>query len=1030
MTGVNLSTFAVREKALTLFLILALAAAGLVAYFSLGRAEDPNFTIKILTVSAAWPGATPKEMQDLVAEPLEKRLQELPYFDKVETFTRPGVASLTVWLGDRTPPKLVPEIFYQARKKMGDEAHNLPAGVLGPFINDEYSDISFALYALQVPGLPHRLVVREAERLRQRLLVLPGVQKVNIVGEQAERIYVRFDNARLATLGVGAPVLFDALRNQNIVASAGEIQTRGPALFVRVDHGYNELEALRATPVTVNGRTLALGELATVEGGYEDPPTFQVINGGEPALELSVVMQRGWNGLKLGATLESEAKAINAELPVGASFIKISDQAENIREAVGEFSLKFAVALVVVIVVCFVALGFRVGLVVAATVPLTLAAVFLIMAATGRAFDRITLGALILSLGLLVDDAIIAIEMMVVKIQEGMTREAAAGVAWTITAGPMLSGTLVTIVGLMPVGFAESSSGEYAGNIFWVVAFALMTSWVVAVVFTPYLGVKLLPDIKPRPGGHDAIYATPNYRRLRGLITWCVDRRGLVALSVVAAFVLSAASTGLIRKEFFPVADRGEVLVEVYGPHGTDISTTGRTVQTVEKWLKGRPEAKIVTSYLGAGAPRFFASVNPELPDPSFAKIVIKTEGAKARESLKAALRTAIASGLAPQARLRVTQLLFGPPVPYPVSFRITGPDLATLRAISERVRAMLVAEPAMRDVNLDWGERTPAMRLALDQARLRLLGLSPKDVADQLQFLLSGTPITQVRKDIRTVDVVARAVDGQRLDPTLLANFTLTTREGRTVPVSQVGTLKVEMEDPILKRRNREPVLTVRGDIDESLQPADVTNLVLPKLQPVIDSLPLGYRIETSGSVEEAAKANVAIAAVFPLMIVLMLTVIMVQVRNFRGLLMVFLTAPLGLVGAAPILLLCAQPFGFNAILGLIALAGILMRNTLILLGQIDADQKAGMRPREAIIEATVRRSRPVVLTAAAAIMAFIPLTLSSFWGPLAYTLIGGVGVGTLLTLLFLPALYAVFFAIPRKGLRGDPELEGERTA
>jgi len=422
--------------------------------------------------------------------------------------------------------------------------------------------------------------------------------------------------------------------------------------------------------------------------------------------------------------------------------------------------------------------------------------------------------------------------------------------------------------------------------------------------------------------------------------------------------------------------------------------------------------------------------VNPELPDPSFAKIVIKTEGAKARESLKAALRTAIASGLAPQARLRVTQLLFGPPVPYPVSFRITGPDLATLRAISERVRAVLVAEPAMRDVNLDWGERTPAMRLALDQARLRLLGLSPKDVADQLQFLLSGTPITQVRKDIRTVDVVARAVDGQRLDPTLLANFTLTTREGRTVPVSQVGTLKVEMEDPILKRRNREPVLTVRGDIYESLQTADVTNLVLPKLQPVIDSLPLGYRIETSGSVEEAAKANVAIAAVFPLMIVLMLTVIMVQVRNFRGLLMVFLTAPLGLVGAAPILLLCAQPFGFNAILGLIALAGILMRNTLILLGQIDADQKAGMRPREAIIEATVRRSRPVVLTAAAAIMAFIPLTLSSFWGPLAYTLIGGVGVGTLLTLLFLPALYAVFFAIPRKGLRGDPELEGERTA
>ncbi len=1015
MSRFNISALAVREKAVTLFLIIAVAAAGLVAYFSLGRAEDPNFTIKVLTVSAAWPGATPKEMQDLVAEPLEKRLQELNYFDKVETFVRPGVANLTVSFQDRTPPALVPELFYQARKKMGDEARNLPSGVIGPFVNDEYADISFALYALKAPGLAPRLLAREAETLRRRLLRVPGAQKVSIVGEQAERIYVRFDNARLATLGVGAPALFDALRKQNIVAGAGDLETRGPAVFVRVDRGYDDLAALRATPVTANGRTLPLSALATVERGYEDPATFQVFSGGQPALELSVVMQRGWNGLKLGAALEQEAKAIGAELPLGASFTKISDQAENIRAAVDEFGLKFVVALGVVMLVSLVALGFRVGLVVAATVPLTLAAVFVIMAATGRAFDRITLGALILALGLLVDDAIIAIEMMVVKMQEGMKREEAAGFAWTVTAAPMLAGTLVTIIGLMPVGFAQSSAGEYAGNIFWVVSFALLASWVVAVVFTPYLGVKFLPDIKANPRGHDGIYDTRNYRRLRGLITWCVDRRRIVALCVVGAFVLAAASSGLIRKEFFPVSDRGEVLVEIYGPHGTDIAATKRTVATVEAWLERRSEPLVVTSYVGAGAPRFFPSVNPELPDPSFAKIVVKTDGPKGRESLKAALRTAIAGGLAPAARLRVTQLLFGPPVPYPVAFRVIGPDLANLRAIAAKVRGVMAADASMREVNLDWSDRTPAVRLVLDQARLRLIGLTPKDAADQLQFLLSGAPITQVREDIRTVEVVAQAIDAQRLDPVRLADFSLTTQNGRSIPVSQVGTLQVVEEDQILKRRNREPVILVRGDIADGLQPADVTQALLPKLKPIMDRLPPGYRIETAGSIEEAGKANVALAAVFPLMIVLMLTVIMVQVRNFRGLAMVFLTAPLGLIGAAPTLLLFNQPFGFNAILGLIGLAGILMRNTLILIGQIDANLKAGLDPREAVIEATVRRSRPVLLTAAAAVLAFIPLTFSSFWGPLAFTLIGGVSVGTLLTLLFLPALYSLFFRVDR---------------
>ncbi len=1014
MSGFNVSAFAVRERALTLFLILAVAVSGLFAYLQLGRAEDPSFTIKVLTVTAVWPGATAKEMQDLVAEPLEKRLQELDHYDHVDTFTRPGAAYLTVQFKDDTPPKAVPELFYQARKKMGDEARNLPAGTVGPFVNDEYSDIYFRLYALKAKGLAPRLLARQAETLRQRLLHVPGVLKVNIVGEQTEHIYVRFDQARLAGLGVSAQTLFEALQRQNLVAPSGQIQTRGAEVYVRLDHGFDDVQSVRDTPIAAGGRSLTVGDLATVERGYDDPPAFLARNAGQPALVVGVVMRSGWNGLAFGKSLNGEEKAIAAGLPLGVAFDKISDQAHAIDEAVGEFTLKFFVALAVVMAVSLVTLGLRVGLVVAAAVPLTLAAVFVIMMITGRVFDRITLGALILSLGLLVDDAIIAIEMMVVKMQEGLAREDAAAFAWTVTAAPMLAGTLVTIIGLMPVGFAQSSAGEYAGNIFWMVAFALLASWIVAVVFTPYLGVRLLPAIKPVAGGHDAIYATPLYRRLRGVVTWCLDRKVLVAIAVGGLFVFSAVGMVVVRKQFFPASDRPELILEVYRAHGTAIGATTQTVEKVERWLKGRPEAKVVSSYVGQGSPRFFLSLNPELPDPSFGKIIILTGGPAERDRLKQSLREAVAGGLAPEARLRVTQLLFGPPVPYPVAFRVVGQDVNVLRPIALKVRDVLAADPQMRDVNLDWGERTPALRVAFDQARLRLIGLTPKDAADQLQFLLSGAPVTQVREDIRKVEVTARAIDAQRLDPAKVASLILTTRDGRSISVGQVGEVRIEEEDQILKRRDREPAITVRGDIDEALQPPNVTAHVLPKLKPIIDSLPAGYRIDTAGSVEESGKANIALAKVFPVMILFMLAVIMIQVRDFRGMAMVFLTAPLGLIGAAPTLLLFGQPFGFNAILGLIGLAGILMRNTLILIGQIDADRKAGMSPREAVIEATVRRSRPVVLTAAAALLAFVPLTLSSFWGPLAFTLIGGVGVGTVLTLLFLPALYGLFFRIP----------------
>ncbi|WP_119303693.1 efflux RND transporter permease subunit [Dongia deserti] len=1013
MSRFNLSALAVRERAITLFLLIAISAAGAFAFLQLGRAEDPAFTIKVLTVTAAWPGATAEEMQNLVAEPLEKRLQELRWYDRVETFTRPGLAFLTLSLLDKTPPSAVEDEFYQARKKLGDEAPSLPAGVLGPFINDEYSDVQFALYAIKARGMPPRQLTREAETLRQRLLHVPGVKKVDIFGERPERIFVEFSYGRLANLGISAREIFEGLRRQNVVTPAGSIDTHGPQVFIRVDGAYDDLQKIADTPIVAAGRTLKLSDIAQVRRGYDDPATFLIRHDGEPAMVLGVVMKEGWNALDLGKALDAEERKIAAELPAGLSFTKISDQAVNVEEAVGEFMIKFFVALGVIMVVSLISLGWRVGIVVAAAVPLTLAAVFVIMLVTDRVFDRITLGALIIALGLLVDDAIIAIEIMVVKMEEGWDRIKAAAYAWSHTAAPMLSGTLVTVIGFTPVGFARSTAGEYAGNIFWIVGFALIASWVVAVVFTPYLGVKLLPDIKPIKGGHEAIYATPRYEKFRRLVTWAVNHKFFVAGAVIGAFLLAGAGMGLVKQQFFPASDRPEVLVEVQMPEGTSIEATARAATKVEDWLRQQPEAKIVTTYIGRGAPRFFFSYNPELPDPSFAKLIVLTPDAEAREQLKVRLRAQVAEGMVPEGRIRVTQLVFGPYSHFPVTFRVMGPDPAKLREIANDVQAVMRANPNTRQVNQDWGERAPTARFVLDQDRLRLIGLTSQDVAEQLQFLLTGAPVTQVREDIRTVEVVARSAGPERLDPAQLGDLTLTSQDGRVVPLSQIGRIEVRPEDPILRRRDRTPTITVQSDIDERLQPPEVSKEIESALQPIIGRLPAGYRIETGGNIEDSAKANSALAPVFPIMLVLTLLVLVIQVRSLSAMVMVFLTAPLGLIGTVPILLLFQQPFGFNAILGLIGLSGILMRNTLILIGQIQTNREEGLDPYRAVVEATVQRARPVILTALAAILAFVPLTQSVFWGSMAYTLIGGTAVGTALILIFLPALYAIWFRV-----------------
>ncbi len=1016
----NLSALAVRERSVTLFLIFLISLAGLLSFFKLGRAEDPAFTVKVMTIITIWPGATAQEMQDQVAEKIEKRMQELRWYDRTETYTRPGLAFTTLTLLDSTPPSEVQEEFYQARKKVGDEVNNLPPGVIGPMVNDEYADVTFALFALKAKGEPQRLLVRDAESLRQRVLHVPGVKKVNIIGEQVEKIYVEFSHDRLATLGVNPQDVFAALNSQNALTPAGSVETKGSEVFIRLDGAFDSLQKIRDTPVVARGRTLKLSDIATVKRGYEDPATFMIRNNGEPALLLGIVMRDGWNGLDLGNALDHEVGAINAELPLGMSLTKVTDQAVNISSAVDEFMLKFFVALLVVMLVSFVSMGWRVGLVVAAAVPLTLAVVFVVMAATGKNFDRITLGSLILALGLLVDDAIIAIEMMAVKMEEGYNRVAASAYAWSHTAAPMLAGTLVTAVGFMPNGFARSTAGEYTSNMFWIVGIALVASWVVAVVFTPYLGVKMLPEFKKVEGGHEAIYDTPRYNRFRQMLGRVIARKWLVAGSVVGLFVLAILGMAAVKKQFFPISDRPEVLVEVQMPYGTSIDQTSAASAKVEAWLAKQKEAKIVTTYIGQGAPRFYLALGPELPDPSFSKIVIRTDNEDERDALKQRLREAVAEGLASEARVRVTQLVFGPYSPFPVAYRVTGPDADALRGIAAEVEQVMYASPMMRTVNTDWGTRSPTLHFTLQQDRLQAVGLTSNAVARQLQFLLSGVPVTSVREDIRTVQVVARSAGDVRLDPARIGDFTLAGVNGQRIPLSQVGKVDVRMEEPIMRRRDRMPTITVRGDIADNLQPPDVSTAISKQLQPIIAKLPSGYRIEQAGSIEESAKATTAMLPLFPIMLAFTLLIIIFQVRSISAMVMVFLTSPLGLIGVVPTLILFRQPFGINALVGLIALSGILMRNTLILIGQIHHNEETGLDPFHAVVEATVQRARPVILTALAAILAFIPLTHSVFWGTLAYTLIGGTFAGTILTLVFLPAMYSIWFKI-RPGNAAD---------
>ena len=1009
----NLSAWAVAHPALILFLIVMFGAAGLLSYRSLGRAEDPSFTIKVAVVTTMWPGATAAEMQAQVADPIEKKLQELPYFDKVTTYTKPAFTAMQVAFKDNTPAREVPELFYQLRKKIRDIKDDLPAGLIGPSINDEYGDVDSILYMLTAQGADYAQMKKVAEALRQRLLKVKDVTKVNLYGTQDEKIFVEFSNAKLATLGITTDQIFQSLARQNAVVPAGIVETSAQRVPLRVTGALDGAKAVAETPVEANGRVFRLGDIATVSHGYVDPPDFQVRQEGKNAIGIGVVMAKGANILELGPAVSSATADFMASVPRGFELEQIADQPAVVENAVGEFVHSFIEALAIVLFVSFLALGWRTGIVVALSVPLVLAIVFLVMNAMGLDLHRITLGALIIALGLLVDDAIIAVEMMVVKMEQGWDRIRAASFAWESTAFPMLTGTLVTAAGFLPIGFANSSVGEYAGGIFWVVAISLVASWLVAVVFTPYIGVNLLSNLQRRGSKHDphAIYETRIYRILRRLIKWCVERRVVVVLATIGVFVLSIAGFGHVQQQFFPLSERPELFFQLRLPEGTAFGATLESVRKAEALLKDDRDISTYTAYIGRGSPRFWLGLNPQLPDESFAEIVIVSKDVEARERIKARIEKAVADGALSEARVRVDRFNFGPPVGFPVQFRVIGPDTKKVRDIAYRVREVMRANNQVVDPHLDWNEQSPYLKLVVDQDRVRALGMTPQDISKSLSMLLSGVPITTVRDGIEKVEVVARAVPAERLDLSHIGDLAIYSRNGVAVPLSQIAKVEYSHEEPILWRINRDMAITVRADVVDGVQPPDVTNAIWPKLKSIRDSLEPAYRIEIGGAIEESQKGNASIFVLFPVMIAAMLTLLMIQLQSISRLILVFLTAPLGIIGASLGLNVADKPFGFVALLGLIALAGMIMRNAVILVDQIESDVDQGLSRREAIVEATVRRARPVVLTAMAAILAMIPLSRSAFWGPMAITIMGGLFVATFLTLLFLPSLYALWY-------------------
>ncbi len=1026
MKHINLSEWALEHPSMVLYLIVVLTIAGVLSFLQLGRAEDPDFTFKIMVVRTQWPGATAREVEQELTERIEKKLQETPWLDVLRSASRAGESLVFVQVKDYTPKAEVPEAWRQVRKKLDDIRHQLPAGVQGPFPNDEFGDVYVNIYALVGDGFDMGELRRRATEMARELRLIADVKKVDLLGVQDEKVYVEIAPARLAALGIAPAQLAEALAKQNAVAPAGFVETASDRVRLRVSGAFDTVEQIRQADLAVGGRHFRLGDIATVTRGFADPPNPRMRVDGQDAVGIAVVMAKGGNVIGLGTHLKETMARLGAALPAGMEIRNVADQPAIVQVSLKLFLQSLAEALAIVLAVSFLSLGLRTGLVVALSIPLVLALTFLLMKIFGIDLHRISLGALIIALGLLVDDAIIAAEMMVVKIEQGWEKFKAATFAYTSTAFPMLTGTLITAAGFTPVGFARSGAGEYAFAIFAVTAIALLTSWVVAVVFTPYLGYQLLDERALRKYGsehHGDPYDTPFYRRFRALVEWCLRRRWSVIGLTVVAFVLGLVAFNLgVQKQFFPPSNRPELLVDLWLPHGAALGATAREVKRVEALLADPGvKDKIVNhaSYIGNGAPRFYLPLDQQLFNDNFGQLVIVTRGFAEREAVKAHLAAAFAApdGSWSHLRARVLRLENGPPVGYPVVFRASGPDPDTLRAIAAEVAEVMRADPAAHNVHLDWNEKAKSVRIAIDQDRARLLGASSQDVAQALQAQQVGATLAQWREGDQLIDIVWRAGGPERGSLDRLADLPVplaSSGGGKWVPLAQVARIEPALEEAVIWRRDRQPTIQVRADLaDERLTGPTLSQRIDARLGALRARLPAGYRVEVGGTIEESAKNEQALKAVFPLMIVGVITLLMIQLQSLRRTALALLTAPLGLIGVALALMAFGKPFGFVANLGVIALMGMILRNSVILLDQIEQDEKAGKHRWEAIVGSAVRRFRPIMLTAAAAVLAMIPLSRQIFWGPMAVAIMGGLIVATVLTLLFLPALYAAWYRV-----------------
>ncbi|MEO8102919.1 MAG: efflux RND transporter permease subunit [Betaproteobacteria bacterium] len=1058
MKDFNLSAWALRHQPLVLYMILVMGFMGVFAYGRLGQSEDPPFTFKFMTIRTIWPGASAGEVDQQVTERLERKLQEVPNVNFVRSYSRPGESLIFFAINDAAPASAVPETQYQVRKRIGDIRQTLPQGVLGPFFNDEFGDTFGNIFAITGEGYSYADKKLFADRVRREMLRLPDVAKVDIIGEQDEKIFIELSNIKLATLGIDGATIIAAMQAQNAIAPGGAFETATDKIFVRATGAFDSVEAIKNFTIRANNRVFKIGDIAQVKRGFADPPFTKMRYLGQEALGLGVAMRQGGDIIQLGHNLDATLLKLESTLPIGLELHRVNDQPRAVRNSVREFVRSLAEAIVIVLAVTFFSLGLRTGLVVALSIPLVMALTFFFMYLLDVGLHKISLGALVLALGLLVDDAIIAIEMMAIKMEQGWDRTKAASFAYTSTAFPMLTGTLVTVAGFLPIATARSGTGEYTRSIFQVTSLALIISWFAAVIFIPYLGYHFLPDyregrpvVTPRMrrlagwigrvplvgarlaarlappddvdsamphdpsvhGEHD-VYGTPFYQRFRDTVAWCVTHRRAVIAVTVLLFAGSIFAFKFVQQQFFPSSTRVELLVDLKLAEGSSFQATEAQVRKMEKFLDGQKDLyDNYVSYVGTGSPRFYFPLDQQLPAASFAQFVVTTNNVAARVELRSRLIKLFKTDF-PELRTRVLELQNGPPVGFPVQFRVSGEDIPTVRKLATQVADAMRSNPGLDNVQFDWDERSKVIRLEVDQDKARLLGVSSQELATFLNTSLNGVQATLYRERDKLIEVLIRGPANERAKLHLLESLAIPTHTGKAVPLTQIAKVRYEFEDGVIWRRDRLPTITVRADIYQAgLQPATVTAQVLRLLEPVRAGMPAGYRIDVGGAVEESAKGQASINAGIPLFLGVVFTVLMIQLMSFQRVILVVLTAPLGLIGVAMALLLFNKPFGFVAMLGTIALFGMIMRNSVILIDQIEQDIGAGQAPFTAIIEATVRRLRPIALTALAAILAMIPLTRSDFFGPMAVSIMGGLFIATLLTLLFLPALYAAWFRI-----------------